>query len=73
MVTMVGVCILIGSSIDETPDSAGCLFMMNKDQYECSVRHICTAQESGSDVHQHKQALKDLEAKLVVRTPHATL
>lgn len=23
-------------------------------------------QESGSDVHQHKQALKDLEAKLVV-------
>lgn len=25
------------------------------------------AQESGSDVHQHKQALKDLEAKLVVR------
>lgn len=24
-------------------------------------------QESGSDVHQHKQALKDLEAKLVVR------
>lgn len=30
---------------------------------------VCDAQESGSDVHQHKQALKDLEAKLVVRSP----
>lgn len=29
---------------------------------------VCGAQESGSDVHQHKQALKDLEHKLVVRT-----
>lgn len=28
------------------------------------------AQESGSDVHQHKQALKDLEAKLQVSYPY---
>lgn len=29
-------------------------------------------QESGSDVHQHKQALKDLEAKLVVSARQQT-
>jgi len=46
------------------------VFFHNQQELVLRWQNNCIAQESGSDVHQHKQALKDLEAKLVVRTPH---
>lgn len=42
------------------------LFRRHISKADVAISRVPPAQESGSDVHQHKQALKDLEVKLEV-------